>query len=124
MIKKHNSLIRAEKILNSFINAMYSHDNLDGIIETFKDNKKQGYVMKIYNTYIPDTDLCIWLYEDLEDKKINVIIGNHNNCDELNRYNGNDLIYKQYPVVTNIKKTIVENLIDDVYKHYDKQIII
>ena len=35
--------------------------------------------MKIYNTYIPGTDLCIWLYEDLEDKKINVIIGNHNN---------------------------------------------
>ena len=40
MIKKHNSIVRAEKIINSFINSMHYNDNLDGVVEVFKENDK------------------------------------------------------------------------------------
>ena len=120
MIKKHNSLVRAEKILNSFKDRTYQKGNLDGVIEAFKQNDKQGYVLKIYKNYEPDNDVCLWLYEDRKDKKIYVIQGKHNNCDELNNYCGDNLSYKEYPIISDIKRQIVDDMIKDVYSFYDK----
>lgn len=122
MIKKHNSLIRAEKILNSFINNTYDKENLDGVIETFKQNDKQGYVLKIYKSYDPEQDVCLWIYEETNNQKIYTIQGTRSNCDELNNYSGVDLIAKEYPIKTNIKKEIVADLIKSVYAHYNKKI--
>lgn len=120
IIKKHKSLTRAEQIINSFINSMYQNDNLDGVVEVFKEKDKQGYVMKLYKTYDPESDICLWVYEDLNRKTIHTIMGNHNNCDDLNCYDGDDLVYNQYPVVTDIKKKIVSNLVEYIYDHYGK----
>ena len=122
MIKKHNSLVRSEAIINSFISSMHQNDNLDGVVEVFKNEDKQGYVMKLYKTFEPDSDLCVWVYEDLTHKVINTIIGNHNNCDELNNWIGEDLKYNQYPVITNIKRDIVASFVDYIYDHYNKNI--
>lgn len=122
MIKKHNSLTRAEKIINSFINSTYENDNLDGVVEVFKETDKQGYLLKIYKTYDPSSDLCIWVYEDLNKRTIHTITGNHINCDEYNRCVGNDLKYNEYPVISDIKKEIVSNLVEDIYGYYNKSI--
>lgn len=122
MIKKHNSIVRAEKIINSFINSMHLNDNIDGVVEVFKEIDKQGYVMKLYKCFEPERDLCIWIYEDLENKTIHSIIGNHINCNELNQAVGDNLKYGQYPVVSDIKKEIVTNLLEKVYKHYSKKV--
>jgi hypothetical protein len=121
MIKKHNSLVRAEKILNSFKNSTYQNDTLDGVIEAFKQSNRQGYVLKIYKNYEPDSDICLWVYEDRKAKKIYVIQGTHNNCDELNNYCGYNLSYKEYPIVSDIKRKIVDDMIKDVYSFYDKE---
>lgn len=120
MIKKHNSLTRAEKIINSFIISTYENDNLDGVVEVFKETDKQGYVLKLYKAYDPGSDLCIWVYEDLNKRTIHTIMGNHNDCDEYNRCVGSDLKYNEYPVITNIKKEIVSNLVEDIYSYYNK----
>lgn len=122
MIKKHNSIVRAEKIINSFINSMHYNDNLDGVVEVFKENDKQGYVMKIYKDYNPENDLCVWVYEDFNNRTIHTIIGNHNNCDKLNHYVGEDLKYNEYPIISNIKKEIVSDLVEKIYNHYNKSI--
>ena len=122
MIKKHNSLIRAEKILNSFHNSTFDKENLDGVIEAFKQKDKQGYVLKIYKNYDPEQDVCLWVYEEKANKKIYTVQGTHSNCDELNNYGGADLIVKEYPIKIDIKKVIVEDLIKSVYTYYDKKI--
>lgn len=124
MIKKHNSLDRSEKIVNSFINSMKLTENIDGIVEVFKCKDKQGYMMKLYKTFSPDTDLCVWIYEDLNNKRIHTVIGSHMNCNELNQYVGEELQYKEYPIITNIKKQIVEDLMDGIHQYYDKSISI
>lgn len=120
MIKKNNSLVRAEKIINSFINSTYERSNLDGVFEAFKQSDKQGYVLKIYKSFDPTNDLCVWIYEDSDNKTIHTVIGCHNDCDELNNYSGDELICNEYPIKIDIKKTIVEKLIEDVYSHYNK----
>lgn len=122
MIKKHNSLTRSDAIMNSFISTMHQNDNLDGIIEVFKNEDKQGYVMKLYKTYDPFEDLCVWVYEDLDKRCINTIIGKHSNCTPSNSWDGDDLIYNQYLVVTNIKRDIVANLSEYIYSYYNKNI--
>ena len=33
--------------------------NVDGIIETFNDGREQGMVLKIYNKYNADLDICL-----------------------------------------------------------------
>lgn len=101
---------------------MHQNDNLDGVVEVFKEKDKQGYIMKLYKTFDPETDLCLWVYENLDTKTIHTIIGNHNNCNELNCCVGSDLRYKQYPVITNIKREIVSNLVEDIYSHYNNSI--
>ena len=122
MIKKHNSLMRAERILNSFNNSTYYKENLDGVIEAFKQKDKQGYVLKIYKSYDPEQDVCLWIYEEMNNQKIYTIQGTRSNCDELNNFIGADLIVKEYPIKTNIKKEIIKNLVDSVYSYYNKRL--
>ena len=122
MIKKHNSLMRAERILNSFNNSTYYKENLVGVIEAFKQKDKQGYVLKIYKSYDPEQDVCLWIYEEMNNQKIYTIQGTRSNCDELNNFIGADLIVKEYPIKTNIKKEIVKNLVDSVYSYYNKRL--
>lgn len=76
--------------------------------------------MKIYKTYEPENDVCVWVYEDLNKKTIHTILGNHNNCNDLNYYEGDNLIYNEYPVISDIKKKIVANLVESIYEHYNK----
>ena len=120
MIKKHNSIARADNIINSFISSTYSKDYLDGIVEIFKNKDIQGYVMKLYKTFDPYEDLCVWVYENLDKKTINTIIGKHINCDKDNLWCGEDLKFNEYPVVINIKKQIVNDMSDYIYDFYSK----
>lgn len=76
--------------------------------------------MKIYKNYEPENDICVWVYEDLNKKTIHTVLGNHNNCDNLNCYDGNNLVYNEYPVISDIKKKIVSNLVENIYEYYDK----
>ena len=77
-------------------------------------------MLKIYKTFDPESDICIWIYEDKKVKTIHTIIGGHNNCNELNIFCGTGLKHDEYPIISNIKKDIVLNLINQVYCHYDK----
>lgn len=53
----------------------------------------------IYEEFSPDTDLCVCIYEDLNNKKINTIIGKYINCNELNQYIREKLQYKEYSII-------------------------
>lgn len=101
---------------------MYKNENLDGVVEVFKEKDRQGYLIKLYKSFDPDDDLCIWVYENLDSRTIHTIIANHSNCNELNQCVNSYLKCHQYPVVKNIKKDIVEDLINIVYDHYNKNI--
>ena len=101
---------------------MHQSDNLDGVVEVFKEKDKQGYVMKIYKTFDPNDDLCVWVWEDIEKKTVNTRIGNHSNCNEYNQCIGFGFQDNEYPIITNIKRDIVSNLLEDIYGYYTKSI--
>lgn len=82
----------------------------------------QGYLVKIYKDYDIESDICVWVYEDLENKTIHTLIGKHIDCNNLNQPDGEDIKDYKYPVVSDIKKIIVENLLDTIYKYYNKRI--
>jgi len=86
---------KSEDIIKGIIDELYKLNiNTDGVVEIFNDGKEQGCLLKIYDKYNPNLDLCFWLYMP-EDRSINneikVIIGKHINCNELNMWNNSEL---------------------------------
>lgn len=95
MILFHQTLTKSEKVFKAVINELSKQDiNLDGVIESF-NHKEQGYVLKIYDKYNPDIDICIWAYLPKErdyTNQMKVIIGRHSNCNDINLWQGDNLI--------------------------------
>lgn len=95
MIVWHEKIKKSENIINAVINQLYKDQiNTDGVVEIFNNGKEQGCVLKLFDKYNPNIDLCIWVYLP-SDRKINnhmdVIIGKHINCNEINMWEGANL---------------------------------
>ena len=95
MIVWNEKVKKSEDIFKAVINQLYKDQiNTDGVVEIFNNGKEQGCVLKLFDKYNPNLDLCIWAYLP-NDRKINnhieIIIGKHINCNNMNMWDGADL---------------------------------
>lgn len=95
MIVWNEKVKKSEDVIKSVINELYKVQiNIDGVAENFNNGKEQGSVLKLYDKYNPLIDLCLWVYLPSNrsmNNHIEVIVGKHINCNELNMWDGADL---------------------------------
>ena len=93
MIIKNNKIKKSEDIFKAVDNELKKLKfDLDGTIEIFNDGKEQGSVLKLFNKYNSEIDMCIWVYLPTErdtNNQMEVIIGFHNDCNNKNLWNPN-----------------------------------
>ena len=100
MIVWNEKVKKSQDIINAVINQLYKEDiNTDGVVEIFNNGKEQGCVLKLFDKYNPNLDMCMWVYMP-NDRKINnhieLIIGRHINCNQLNMWDGENLDYYEF----------------------------
>lgn len=120
MILLHKSIKRSEDYVRSLKKLFEINcKTIDGVIETFNNGREQGFVIKIYNSYNRDSDLCIWLFESLDEKNIQIAYGTHSNIDKQNNWiEKKKNNFKEYPIITDIKVRIIADLFDNIKKYY------
>ena len=95
MIVWHEKVKKSEDIVNAVINELYKENIMtDGTVEIFNNGKEEGCVLKIFDRYNPNLDMCFWIYLPSNRKvnnEVEVIIGKHVNCNEINMWDGADL---------------------------------
>jgi len=86
---------KSQDVIQAVINQLYKETiNTDGVVEIFNNGKEQGCVLKLFDKFNPNLDLCMWVYMPSERKinnHIEVVIGKHINCNKLNMWDGDDL---------------------------------
>ena len=120
MILMHKSLKRSDDIMRSLRNYFrINFKSIDGILEVFNNDIGQGYLFKIFQSYNDNNDLVIWMYESLSDKNIKIAYSIHSNVDENNNWIDEDKVnFKEYPIVTDIKKKIIKDIYDTIRDYY------
>lgn len=95
MIVWSEKVKKSQDVIQAVINQLYKETiNTDGVVEIFNNGKEQGCVLKLYDKFNPNLDLCMWVYMPSERKVnnyIEVIIGKHINCNKLNMWDGEGL---------------------------------
>ena len=62
MIVKHKCLNYSERVIKSVIDKCNKEfKGVDGILEVFNNSREQGFVLKIYDSFDPTYDTCIWV---------------------------------------------------------------
>lgn len=120
MLILHKSLKRSDDIMKSF-RRMCEVDfkEIDGIIEVFNNKIGQGYLLKIFSTYNNYNDLVIWIYESLDEKKINIAFSSHANVDANNNWiDVENVNFKKYSIIKDIKISIINDIKDIVGAYY------
>lgn len=120
MILMHKSLKRSDDIMRSLRRfCEVNFKTLDGVLEVFNNKIGQGYLIKIFQSYNRNNDLVVWMFESLSDKNIQVAYSNHSNVDEHNNWiDKNKVNFKEYPIVKDIKKTIINDIYEIVKDYY------
>ncbi|MBO5530500.1 MAG: hypothetical protein J5970_03800 [Bacilli bacterium] len=127
MILKHKSIDYSSRI----VNAIYDKANkdfrgLDGIIEVFNNSRDQGYILKIYDSYDPEYDTCVWIYDQPYDEKLVVIYGNRLDCSVDNSWNKEMFDTRQEYILSEKGGVIagIDLVVNDVFntlkEKYDK----
>lgn len=95
MIIWNEKIRKSQDIINAVINQLYKEDiNTDGVVEIFNNGKEQGCVLKLFDKYNANLDMCMWVYMPHKrtiNNHIEVILGKHINCNEMNMWDGSDL---------------------------------
>ena len=95
MIIWNEKIRKSQDIINAVINQLYKEDiNTDGVVEIFNNGKEQGCVLKLFDKYNANLDMCMWVYIPRKrtiNNHIEVILGKHINCNEMNMWDGSDL---------------------------------
>lgn len=99
--------------------------NTDGVVETFNNGKEQGCVLKVFDKYNPNLDLCFWVYmpsnRDINNQ-ISVVVGKHINCNNMNMWEGADL--EEYTFedasVREMHKKIRDFVLDTIKENMNK----
>lgn len=95
MIVWNEKIRKSQDIINAVINQLYKEDiNTDGVVEIFNNGKEQGCVLRLFDKYNANLDMCMWVYMPSKrsiNNHIEVIIGKHINCNEFNMWDGSDL---------------------------------
>lgn len=126
MIVWNEKIRRSEDVINAVINQLYKENiNTDGEVEIFNNGVEQGCVLKIFDKYNPNLDLCFWIYLEKErqtNNEITVIVGKHMNCTEMNMWDESDL--EKTTFVDNVAREVHNKardyVIDYVIKRFDK----
>ena len=95
MILWNEKIKKSQDVINAIINELYKDNiNTDGVAETFNNGKEQGCVLKIFDKYNPNLDLCFWIYMPSNrtiNNQIKVIVGKHINCTNSNLWDDDNL---------------------------------
>lgn len=120
MILMHKSLKRSDDIMRSLRRfCEVNFKTLDGVLEVFNNRIGQGYLIKIFQSYNRNNDLVVWMFESIKDKNIKIAFSNHSNIDEHNNWiDKNKVNFKEYPIVKDIKKIIINDIYDIVKDYY------
>lgn len=120
MILMHKSLKRSDDLMRSMRRYFeVNFKTIDGVLEVFNNNIGQGYLIKIFQSYNRSNDLVVWMFESLQDKNIQVAFSNHSNIDEHNNWIDKSKVnFKTYPIVKDIKKTIIHDMYDIIKDYY------
>jgi len=120
MILMHKSLKRSDDIMRSLRRfCEVNFKTLDGVLEVFNNKIGQGYLIKVFQSYNKNNDLVVWMFESLSDKNIQVAFSNHSNVDENNNWiDKNKVNFKTYPIVKDIKKSVINDIYDIVKDYY------
>lgn len=98
---------------------------IDATAEAFNDGMEQGMVLKIFDKYNPDIDLCIWAYLPTErdvHNQMKILVGRQSNCKTNNLWDDSDLTEK---IITNdrsyeMHKEARSFVMDVIREHLDK----
>ena len=127
MIMKHKSIDLSSRVINGIYDkANKNFKGLDGIIEVFNNSRDQGYILKIYDSYDPQYDTCIWVYDVPYDEKLVVIFGNRLDCNSNNSWNKEMFeSRKEYALSENggiiaTVTLVTDELFDYLKEKYDK----
>lgn len=95
MIVWNEKIKKSQDIINAVINQLYKENiNTDGVVEIFNNGKEQGCLLKLFDKYNPNLDICFWVYmpnKRVINNYIKVIIGKHANCNQMNMWDGDNL---------------------------------
>lgn len=79
MIVKHKCLNYSERVIKSVIDKCNKKfKGVEGILEVFNNSREQGFVLKIYDSFDPTYDTCIFVFELPLQEKLNVTFGTRN----------------------------------------------
>lgn len=122
MIIKHKSLNLSDRIFKAIIDKSNKEfKGLDGIIEVFINEREQGYVLKIYDSFDPEFDTCLWLFEMPLQEEINVILGSRKDCLKNNAWT-KELFNRRVKFNTVNYKEVEEYIFDYLKNTYDKEL--
>ncbi len=105
--------------------------DIDGVIEIFNDGVEQGTLLKIFDKYNPNVDMCIWAYLPTErdcNNQLKVLIGHHSDCTDNNMWQG-DVISKIFTQARarelhqEVRDYIIDNITIRLDKNIEKKII-
>lgn len=126
MIVWNEKVRKSQDVINAVINQLYKDNiNTDGVAEIFNNGKEQGCVLKIFDKYNPNLDLCFWLYmpnDRTVNNQMSVIVGKHINCNKLNMWDGSDLDSYSFEDVKarEMHKKIRDFILDSIKENMNK----
>ncbi len=91
MIVWNTMVEKADKVLKAVNNELAIKGiKIDGVVEPFNNGREKGMVLKIYDSYNPEIDLCIWVYlpkNRLTNNEMNILVGHHCDCLSCDAWN-------------------------------------
>lgn len=122
MIIKHKSLNLSDRIFKSIIDrANKEFKGLDGIVEVFINEREQGYILKIYDSFDPEYDTCLWLFEMPLQEELNIIIGSRKDCLDNNAWT-KEAFNKRVKFKATSYKEVEDYIFDYLKNTYDKEL--
>lgn len=127
MIVWSDKVRKSVEIFKSVSNELLKRElDLDGIIEIFNDGVEQGTLLKIFDKYNPNIDICIWTYLPTErdcNNQMKVVVGHHIDCLPNNMWQG-ELPYKVFTMLTakDLHKSVRDYILEVITTNLDKTI--
>ena len=125
MILWNEKIKKSQDIINAVINQLMKGDiNTDGVVETFNNGKEQGCVLKIFDKYNPNLDLCFWIYlpnKRNKNNQVSVIVGKQTDCDSMNMWSNDPECYTfEDSVAREMHKKTRDFILDTIKENMNK----
>lgn len=122
MIVRHKSLNYSERVIKSVIDKINKEfKGLDGILEVFNNSREQGFILKIYDSYDPNYDTCIWVFEIPLQDQINVIFGSRMKCTDDNKWDKE--MFESRIIFKSLQTSeVIDYIFDNIKSKYEKDI--